>query len=86
MRAFLVVYSAVVAVLMIARWVLDIRNGALRRPDRRPAEIALHLAALLYTVVQSPGYFLARGEFAPVAMFGILLVLTLTAVVTAIAV
>jgi hypothetical protein len=116
MRAFLVVYSLVVAVLMVGWWGLDLRNGVLRRPDRRLAEIGLHLTAefataallvvgsvslamggpptlalvalgmLLYTVVQSPGYFLARRELAPAAMFGVLLVLTLSAIVAAFAV
>ncbi|HUW02877.1 MAG TPA: hypothetical protein VMW08_11035 [Acidimicrobiales bacterium] len=39
------------------------------------------LGALLYTVIQSPGYFLARDELAPVAMFAMLAVLTTTAIV-----
>ena len=94
-------------------WALDIRNGALRRPDRSSGEIALHLAAemvtalllamgglvlarsgprwlalvglgmLLYTVIQSPGYFLARHERAPVVMFAALAALTVVAIVGA---
>jgi hypothetical protein len=113
MRALVAVYCIVVAALMIGWWGLDIRNGALRRHDRRPAEIGLHLAAelatatllasgaitlvvaatpglalvalgmLLYTVVQSPGYFLARGETAPAVMCAVLLVLTVVAIVAA---
>jgi hypothetical protein len=39
--------------------------------------------ALLYTVIQSPGYFLARDELAPVAVFAMLGVLTATAIVVA---
>jgi hypothetical protein len=91
-------------------WALDIRSGALRRPDRQPIEIGLHLAAelvtaallvvggivtltggrtvvltlalgmLLYTVIQSPGYFLARREHAPVVMFAVLGVATVAAI------
>ena len=87
---------------MLAWWALAIRQGALRRPDRTPGEIRLHLAAelltaavllvggiqlglgegagpavvglgmLLYTVVASPGYFVARGEWPPVVMFAVL--------------
>jgi hypothetical protein len=34
---------------------------------------------LLYTVVQSPGYFIARREPAPVAMFVVLVALTVAA-------
>jgi hypothetical protein len=39
------------------------------------------LGMLLYTVVQSPGYFLARGEREPVVMFGGLAALTFVALV-----
>ena len=91
-----------VGVLMLAWWAVAIRQGALTRPDRAPAEIRLHLAAevltavllvvgavqlrlgagagpavvglgmLLYTVIASPGYFVARGERPPVVMFAVL--------------
>jgi hypothetical protein len=103
-------FAIAVGVLMSGWWTLDIRSGALRRPDRQPIEIGLHLAAelvtaallvaggivtltsggtvvltialgmLLYTVIQSPGYFLARRERAPVVMFAILGVATVVAI------
>lgn len=34
------------------------------------------LGMLLYTVIVSPGYFAQQGQWAPVMMFGILLLLT----------
>lgn len=37
----------------------------------------LATGALLYTLIQSPGYFLQKGEFAFVAMFAVLLILAL---------
>lgn len=100
-------------VLMVAWWGIEVRGGALRRPDRQPTEIGLHLAAevatavalvtggllvltdrsaslllvglgmLLYTSIQSPGYFLARRELPPVVMFGGLAVATVVAIVVA---
>ena len=36
---------------------------------------------LLYTVIQSPGYFVARHERAPVVMFAVLALLTIAAIV-----
>ena len=39
------------------------------------------LGMLLYTVIQSPGYFLARHELAPVVMFAVLALLTVAAIV-----
>ena len=108
-------YCMGVGVLMLAWWVLSIRQGALRRPDRTPGEIRLHVVAevltavvllvggaslaagngagaalvglgmLLYTVVTSPGYFLARREWAPVVMFALLAVLGVAAVVALLA-
>jgi hypothetical protein len=103
-------FAIAVGVVMGGWWTLDIRSGALRRPDRRPIEIGLHLTAelvtagllvagglttlagggtvllilalgmLLYTVIQSPGYFLARRERAPVVMFALLGVATVVAI------
>lgn len=111
MQVAVAFYCVAVAVLMALWWGSEIRNGALKRPDRSRGEIALHLTAematalllaiggvllarsgprwlalvglgmLLYTVIQSPGYFLARQEPAPVVMFGVLAVLTLAAIV-----
>ena len=104
MRVVVAAFCLAVALLMLAWWAWSVTHGALRRPDRAPAEIRLHLAAelltaalllvggvvvlaggsgalalvglgmLLYTVVASPGYFLARGEWPPVVMFAVLFV------------
>ena len=104
-------YCLAVAALMVLWWGIEVRNGALDRPDRSRAEIALHLAAelvtalllaiggivlarggarwlalvglgmLLYTVIQSPGYFVARHERAPLVMFAVLTLLTIAAIV-----
>jgi hypothetical protein len=113
-RATIALYCATVGLFMMAWWGLEFRAGALRRPDRAPSDIGLHLAAelvtaallvaagvvllaggavtvalvalgmLLYTVIQSPGYFVARHEAAPVAMFAALAVLTATALAGAV--
>jgi hypothetical protein len=102
-------YAIVVGGLMIGWWAVELRGGALQRPDRSPSEVGLHLLAelltagllvaggivllaggassvalialgmLLYTVIQSPGYFLSRREHPPVVMFGVLAVLTVAA-------
>ena len=40
------------------------------------ALVAAGLGMLLYTVIVSPGYFLARREFPAVGMFGVLRVAT----------
>ncbi|MDX5399534.1 MAG: hypothetical protein LPK92_07405 [Actinomycetes bacterium] len=104
-------YCVAVAAFMGFWWGMSIRKGALDRPDRRRAEIVLHLTAelttalllaiggtilarggtralalvglgmLLYTIIQSPGYFLARQEMPPVVMFAVLAVLTIVAIV-----
>lgn len=104
-------YCIAVAALMALWWGMEIRNGALNRPDRSRGEIALHLTAefmtalilaiggivlaqggsrslalvglgmLLYTVIQSPGYFLERREMPPVVMFAVLTGLTIAAIV-----
>ena len=106
-------YCVAVAAFMALWWGMEVRNGALSRPDRSRAEIALHLAAemvtalllaiggivlarggtrslalvglgmLLYTVIQSPGYFVARREVPPVVMFAVLAGLTIAAIVAA---
>ena len=41
--------------------------------------VSVGLGMLLYTVIQSPGYFAARREYPPVVMFGVLAVLTIAA-------
>jgi hypothetical protein len=43
------------------------------------ALVAAGLGMLLYTVIVSPGYFLARRELPAVGMFGVLAALTVTA-------
>jgi hypothetical protein len=99
---------------MVVWWTLDVRSGALRRPDRQLIEIALHLTAefvtatllvaggivvladgrtvvlaialgmLLYTVIQSPGYFVSRREWAPVGLFALVGVATVGAILATI--
>ena len=39
------------------------------------------IVMLLYSLIQSPGYFLARHELAPVVMFAVLAVLAVVAIV-----
>jgi hypothetical protein len=103
-------YAVVVGLAIGGWWAVEVRAGALDRPDRTRAELGLHLAAelltaaalltggalllsgrapavalvglgmLLYTTIQSPGYFLARGERGPVAMFGVLVAATAIAI------
>ena len=115
MRLAIASYCLLVSMLITAWWELDIRRGALSRPDRRRAEIAIHLTAefataallavggivlwltsapglapvalgmLLYTVIASPGYFLARREIPPVVMFAVLTAATVTAIVMTLA-
>jgi hypothetical protein len=103
-------YAVVVGLAIAGWWAVEVRAGALDRPDRTRVELGLHLTAelstavvlllggvllvtgrgpavalvglgmLLYTTIQSPGYFLARGERGPVAMFGILITTTVIAI------
>ncbi len=110
MRSAIGVYCVATGVLMVIWWIISIRGGALRRPDRSQPEILLHVAAelvtagllaaggglllaggtagvalvglgaLLYSVINSPPYFLARREWAPVIMFAVLLALTAVAI------
>jgi hypothetical protein len=111
MRTIVAWYAIAVGLLMAGWWTVELRGGALERPDRARVELGLHLLAefataaalvaggalllatdaagltlvglgmLLYTVIQSPGYFLARGEREPAAMFAILIAATLSALV-----
>ena len=62
----------VTAALLIAGGVTLLAHGTV-------VVAATALGMLLYTVIASPGYFLARREWAPPIMFGFLTVLTLTA-------
>lgn len=103
-------------VLMLAWWAVDIRRGALARPDRARPEIILHLVAetvtaallaaggavliaggttglalaglgmLLYTVIASPGYFIARHEWLSAVVFAVLAVFTIAAITGVLAV
>ena len=78
--------AGVHAAVAVWRWSLSVRLGAWNRGDRTHGELALHLAAefvLLYTVIVSPGYFLARRDLPVVGMFGILAALTVTALAVA---
>jgi hypothetical protein len=47
--------------------------GLLRRTPWAGLLSAVALGMLLYTVIVSPGYFAQQGQWAPVAMFAILL-------------
>ncbi len=49
------------------------------------ALVAAGLGMLLYTVIASPGYFLARRELPAVGMFGVLTALTVTALAVVLA-
>lgn len=49
------------------------------------AWVAAGLGMLLYTVIVSPGYFLARGELPVVGMFGVLAALTVVALAVVLA-
>ena len=59
---------------------LLVAGGALLSPGGNTGVALVGLGALLYTVINSPGYFLARRERAPVVMFAVLLVLTAVAI------
>jgi hypothetical protein len=106
-------YAIAVGVAMVGWWAVEVRGGVLRRPDRSPGEIGLHVAAemlaavglvaggalvladrtssvllvalgmLLYTLVQSPGYSVARREWAMVVIFAVLAATTVAAIVVA---
>jgi hypothetical protein len=49
------------------------------QPWARPAAL-LALGMLIYTVIQSPGYFAQQGEWGMVAMFAVVMVLALASV------
>jgi hypothetical protein len=55
-------------------------GGVLLLTRRASAVALVGFGMLLYTTIQSPGYFLARGERGPVAMFGVLVVTTVLAI------
>jgi hypothetical protein len=55
-------------------------GGALLLAGRAPTVALVGLGMLLYTTIQSPGYFLARGEPGPVAMFAVLVASTAIAI------
>lgn len=53
--------------------------GLLRRASRALPVTLLALGMLLYTVINSAGYFAEQGVWIMVGMFGVLLILTLLA-------
>jgi len=53
--------------------------GLLRRASRALPVTLLALGMLLYTVINSAGYFAEQGVWVVVGMFGVLLILTLLA-------
>jgi hypothetical protein len=55
-------------------------GGVLLLAGHAPGVALVGLGMLLYTTIQSPGYFLARGERGPLAMFGVLVVATVLAI------
>lgn len=64
----------VTALLLAVGGAVLVRGGA-----RSLALVGLGM--LLYTVIQSPGYFLARREWPPVVMFAVLAALTTVAII-----
>ena len=63
---------------------LVIGGIALARGGTRSLSL-VGLGMLLYTIIQSPGYFLARHELPPVLMFGVLAALTVAAIAATVA-
>ena len=55
-------------------------TGLLRGSRRAPGVTLLALGMLLYAIINSAGYFAELGVWLMVAMFGVLLVLTLLSV------
>ena len=55
-------------------------TGLLRGSRRAPGVTLLALGMLLYAIINSAGYFAELGVWSMVAMFGVLLVLTLLSV------
>ena len=60
--------------------ILAVGGAALARGGTRWLAL-VGLGMLLYTVIQSPGYFVARKEWPPVVMFAVLAVLTTLAII-----
>jgi hypothetical protein len=52
-------------------------SGDARDPVWARSLAVLALGMLIYTLIQSPGYFAQQESWAPVAMFGVLLILAL---------
>lgn len=57
--------------------------GVLKRKKWAPPLMLVAQGMMIYSVINSPGYFIQRGEWPLVAMFILLLVLGLIAVVRA---
>jgi hypothetical protein len=59
---------------------LLVAGGALLIAEGISSLALAGLGMLLYTVIASPGYFIARHEWPPAAMFAVLIVLTIAAI------
>jgi hypothetical protein len=64
---------------------LLVAGGAVLLSTGEPYVFVAGLGMLLYTAIQSPGYFLARGEREPVVMFAILVTATVVALASLLA-
>lgn len=73
MRSGAGIYCLVVGVLMLAWWAVDIRRGALARPDRARPEIILHLVAEMVTaaLLAAGGAILIAGGITGLALAGL---------------
>lgn len=69
-----------VAVLATAITLIFAGIGLLRRSSRPLLVTMLALGMLLYTIINSAGYFAEQGVWIMVGLFGVLLILTLCAV------
>ena len=69
-----VIAELVTAVVLIAGGVVILAGGA-------PDLAFVGLGLLLYAVIQSPGYFLERGDRAMVWLFAVLVIVTTAAIV-----
>jgi Kef-type K+ transport system membrane component KefB len=75
------IWFHIVAELGAALLLLVAGIAVLRRTARAHLLSALALGALAYTVVNSSGYYAETGDWAPVGMFGVILVATVAAFV-----
>jgi len=73
------------AEFLTAGWLIGAGAALLAAGHVAAPFLAVGIGMLLYTTIVSPGYFLARRELAPVAMFVVIIALTMTAAVTLLA-